>query len=157
MPFINRPIRTKHARKLADNYRKQKKGRLIEEGETLGVWFSRNILEQALGITGPDAGKNISGLRFYMGAYEKDFDDYPNDPDYKGKITLIIVQTTEGTPGKDGRPVYVDILEDPYAKPEYDQDIIELHLNESERRQEYNDGQLCPPPAGCQRLGLLDF
>lgn len=140
MPYTNKPIKTKHARKLADNYWKKHEGKLMED-ETLSVWFSKEILLEAL------ADSEICGLRFYMGAYEKDYDHYPTDEHYKGKNTLIIVQTRKKET-KDGL-IYEDILQDERAKPEYDT---------VEKLTEYNDGQLCPPPRGrCRDLGLLNY
>ena len=91
-------------------------------------------------------------LRFYFSAYEAD-QDYPSQAHYKGKMTLVFVQTyelkdpTTGQPVRDeyGRPVQKDNLENPTAPPAYDPPLVE-----------YNDGQLCPPPE-CDPQGLLKF
>lgn len=138
-------IKTKHARKLVDNWRKRPH-KPPKEKDTEAVWFPKALLLDALKTKDP--GKEISGLRFYMGAYEENNEQFPKEHAYKGMVNLIIVQTyTVDGPG--GIQIETDILQDPDAEPAYDSDKAFF--------EEYNDGQICPPGKGCDATGLRDF
>jgi hypothetical protein len=131
-------IPTSLARQLAKNYRNLKLGKPLKYDDTHAVWFSRDTILEALNVINPDPNVGVvSGIRFYLGAYEEG-NVQPSD-NKKGKLTLIIIQTRT-VQGKEK-----DYLTSPNDPPGYPQDVIE-----------YNDGQLCPPP-GCDPDGLLNF
>lgn len=140
MPFTNQKISTSYARQLALNYRSLKLGKQLKIDETQGVWFSRDTILQALNVVDPNPNNLVQGLRIYFAAYEEG--DIQPDVTKKGKLTVVLVQTSLVTTAT-GTVTIKDILDDPNAKPGYPRD-------------QYNDGQICPPPA-CDADGLLNF
>jgi hypothetical protein len=135
MPPLKK-IPTSYARFLAKNYQDLKRSpqRLIPL-ESKAVWFDKETYLQALGLNPQTDTGIITGIRLYFGSYRN------NDPrpDKREKLTLILVPTRlEGNK-------HVDILDDPNADPA---DIPD------EQKDEYNDGQLCPP--SCDNYGLLN-
>ena len=154
MEFLNSRIGTGLARQLAKNYKMNKLGQQLLPNDSQAVWFSKRILLEALGLD-PDTSTIISGIRFYFAAYEDKNDiKCPLDPDDNGKLTLVLVQTIEvdgeiereGKPGE--RQKQRDILGNPNSAPGYP-------VPASKFFREFDDGQLCPPPAGCDSDGLL--
>lgn len=133
-------IKTALARQLVLNYKTMKLGRQLREDDTHAVWFPKEVLLDALNATDLEPGATVSGLRFYLGAYDN---EHQPEVGKKEKLTLVIVQT------KKVGEAQKDILEDPTAHPAY----LMPKLAEPV---EFNDGQLCPPP-GCDEDGLLKF
>ena len=138
-------ISTGHAKKLIQNYATSKIGFVIDENETRGVWFSREELLNSLNT--PVHGVTPNGLRFYFGAYETYDPQLTRPPKHNeegNRTTLVIVPTTammdtQGRikmhPYRTTEPLPYDLLDDPGAKPGYDNRFTEA-----------NDGQICPPP-----------
>ena len=145
-----------YARKLVQNYVNKKIDTKLPLNETRAVWFQKELILEALGLDpGMDTGE-ISGLRFYLGAYE-DHDGYPeSDADYN-KITLVMVKTGQDTievdRGTITETMYKDIIKDPNADPEYP-DIAPPSTAEKTC---YNEGQSIPPPPDGAGLGLINW
>jgi hypothetical protein len=143
MEFTGQEIGTMYARQLAKNYRDQKLGKQLLTDDTKAVWFSSNVMLQALGLPEDTDTGDISGIRIYFGAYENR-DDFPGDPNYRRMLTLILVQTERITESS-GKIVHKDILKDKHEAPAYPGTPAA-----------FNDGQICPPPS-CDADGLLKF
>jgi hypothetical protein len=138
MPLKHK-IPTSYARFLTKTYHDVKRSnQWIPDMETRSVWYSKETYLQALGLPIDTPTGIINGIRIYLGSYTE---EHPN-PDKKGKITLVLVPTKGGTTVDDHK----DILDDPRANPQDLPDPV---------KEEYNDGQLCPP--NCHgNGGLLD-
>jgi hypothetical protein len=144
MPYTNHLISTGHARKLAQNFLRNKwMTKSLKDDDSKAVWFSKEVLLTALGLDPATDTGIITGVRFYFAAYEDSNSAKipPKDKKDKGKVTLVMVQTEKGN----GDPVDKDILSEPDAQSEYDAAWFK----------EFNDGQLCPPPA-CDNDGLIN-
>lgn len=146
--FTNGEISTGHARKLAQNYLRNKwipcKLKTDKDKDSKACWFSSKTLLAVLGLPESTPTGVVNGARFYFAAYENS-DDLSIPPlgerkqDYKDSMTLVIIQTKRGNADND----HIDILDSPTDFPEYDKGIIQ-----------FNDGQLCPPP-NCGTPGSL--
>jgi hypothetical protein len=135
-------ISTGYARQLAKNYRNNKLGKQLLADDTQGIWFPKETILEALGLD-PKTICPYSGLRFYFGAYEDDAhapQKHPENRRYCNKITMVIVSTKEISKKQK------DDLNEPEAPPTYPTPLSD----------EFNDGQLCPPP-NCDVDGLLNF
>jgi hypothetical protein len=137
MPAL-RKIPTSYARYLAKNFQDLKRSpqRLIPL-ETKAVWFDTATYLQALGLDPETPTGNIDGIRIYFGSYQN---EHPR-PEKRGKMTLVLVPTRAG----DHANEHIDLL----TNPEHDPADIPDEIKE-----EFNDGQLCPP--NCDGDGLLD-
>jgi hypothetical protein len=150
MPFTNKKIPAKHAKRLMKNYKTHKNKYLKNSKDSRGIWFSREVLLEALGITTDPGPKETTGLRFYFAGYEsKASTGYPGHEIDEWKATLVFVATSEEwleVPERENERMYKDKITDEErdAEPEYE---TSLHP--------YNDGQLCPPPP-VSDLGLYN-
>ncbi|MFT3911983.1 MAG: hypothetical protein QM737_21340 [Ferruginibacter sp.] len=121
--------------------------------DTQAVWFSTEMLLQALKIEPTAATPEITGLRFYFGAYG-DMPGFPKDPSQYGKLTLVVVQTGEEsipveTPEGEEK-VYLDIIDDSEAEVE---PAYPTSAEPVAAKSTFNEGQLYPPPFN-RGLGL---
>ncbi len=136
-------ISTKLARKLVQNFKNDKVSKTYKKSDTKGVWFSKEVLLEAL--TTKVGGVDPTGLRFYFAAYEGLVSGRPPKHEHKANKTTLVIIPTRGK-NKDGvevrypdiptgEVIHFDLLTDPNALPSYDNSF-----------REYNDGQICPPP-----------
>ena len=150
--FTNKPISAKHAKQLMKNYKTHKNKYLKNSKDVRGVWFSREILLEAMGITSDPGPKEITGLRFYFAGYETEEEagaKYPKHKVDEWKATLVFVATSEDyveVPERDNERMYKDKItqEERDVPPGYEVPFFA-----------YNDGQLCPPPP-VSDLGLYN-
>lgn len=157
MSDFGKAIDVCYARKLVENFGTKKIDKTLPKDETRAVWFSKESILEALGLdpATTDTGE-ITGIRFYFGAYEN-HDGYPaNDADYN-KMTLVMVKTGQDSiqvyRGTVAETMYLDIIKDPTAIPEYP-DTAPASTAEKTC---YNDGQIIPPPPDGVGLGLINW
>jgi len=153
MPSGGNPISLSYARQLVKNYKDNDLATSsILPNDTQAVWFSKEILLEALGVPAGSGSADITGLRFYFGAYGYDVDGYPADPDDQDKLTLVIVETgTESIEVErkgEMETVYLDLITDTTTEPSYPDPARAVTDKTT-----FNDGQSYPPPAN-RGLGL---
>lgn len=131
-------ISSGHAKKLIENFKKDKIGKPYNTEET-GIWFNRADIEAMFADVN---GRKVHGVRFYLGAYENNIPGIPARDHEKGKITLVMVPTSDTLlTDPTGITYYEDLWNDPKATPEYDKEGDDMSLYS-----EGNDGQVAPPP-----------
>ena len=137
MPLLKK-IPTSYARFLTKTYYDDKRShQRMHPMETRAVWFDKATYLQALGLDPETPTGDVDGIRIYFGSYK---DSHPTH-NKRGKTTLVLVSTRRGSSVDD----HIDMLDNPEADPEDLPDAI---------RDEFNDGQLCPP--NCDGDGLID-
>ncbi len=158
MPTAGKPIGLNYARKLADNYVQNKLGQKLLPDDTQAVWFSKETILSALGLPPDSDTKEVTGLRFYFGAYSNE-PGYPESATDQNKLTLVIVQTGDTVIEfvRDGNPdaAYADIIED-MIPGEPTQPAYPSTDDPAPNMRYFNDGQTVPPP-NPQELGLMDW
>ncbi|MEO8768772.1 MAG: hypothetical protein ABI402_01750 [Ferruginibacter sp.] len=158
MSTTGKPIGLNYARQLASNYRENKlsKGQILTN-DTQAVWFSKDVLLEALGVAAGSGSEDITGIRVYFGAYAEE-PGYPDNTFDQNKLTLVLVTT--GTDkidiDRNGSPeiAYLDIIDDPGTKPSYPDATNGTTVA---GKNYYNEAQLVPPPNSANGLGLLDW
>lgn len=146
-----RPIDLGYARQLAKNFRDNKlEKQTLLPNDAQAVWFSKEVLLDALG------GADVTGIRFYFGAYEE-HPGYPENPYDYNKLTLVLVQTGPDKISIDRGGVmedaYLDIITNPSTPPSYPPTSGPVVITKNY----FNDGQMNPPPVNAIGLGLMDF
>lgn len=158
MPTAGNPIGLNYARKLADNYVQKKLGQTLLQDDTQAVWFSKETILTALGLPADTETNEVTGLRFYFGAYE-DEPGFPESSTDQNRLTLVIVQTGDTLIDfvKDDNldAAYADIIED-MIPGEPTQPGYPSADDPSPNMRYYNDGQTSPPPTDLE-LGLMDW
>ena len=163
MSTTGKPIGLNYARQLVSNYKENNlsKGQILTN-DTQAVWFSKDVLLEALGLSAGSGSEDVTGIRFYFGAYATE-PGYPDNTFDQNKLTLVLVTT--GTSqieiSRDGSPeiAFLDIIDDPATKPSYpDADTSgTMTPGGAVSKNYYNDGQLVPPPFNATGLGLMDW
>ena len=163
MSTTGKPIGLNYARQLVKNYKINKlaTGQILTD-DTQAVWFSKDVLLQALGLEPGSGSDDITGIRFYFGAYAEE-PGYPDNAFDQNKMTLVLVTTgtQQITIDRAGTPeiAYVDIIDKPNTKPSYPDAgaASTIGSGSAVAKNYYNDGQMAPPPPPGASLGLLDF
>jgi hypothetical protein len=141
-------ISTGYARQLVKNFRDNKRlSGVIEKDEPTSIWFDANTILKVLGVEESCKNKDISGIRFYFGAYGTENDHNGREVNYE-KLTLVMVQTSEDDPLIfNNEKYYKDNLTNPEEKPTY--------IRNKPAMEEANEGQFCPPPPIDNEEGFL--
>lgn len=154
MPQPGSQIPLSYARQLVKNYKETKlsKGEILTD-DTESVWFSKEIILAALGLDANTDTKEITGLRFYLGAYT-DKSGFPSNAEYQNKMTLVIAQTSNTKIIDPKHPddfFYDDNITDNTTQPSYpgSGSVISDKV--------YNEGQMIPPPPRPSKTGLTNW
>lgn len=131
---VGKYVNTKHVDNAIRNYKQERwihNTERIGKEDSLSAWWSIEEMEDFIAtarIYGAD------GLKFYFGAYDK---DYKEMPEYAGRQTLIMVGTKEAETsiGVKNKDIYV--------QTENGTNILA-----------YNRGIICPPKCGGLDPGL---
>lgn len=156
MPSPGTLIELAYARQLALNYETNKLTQVLKPDETRAVWFSAKTVLAALGLPDVEPTADITGLRFYFGAYGS-VTGYPANPADYDKMTLVMIATGEDTLDIPGDVAYTDIIDpvDVAAKPQ--PAYPSTPPGPTGATAVYNDGQNFPPPSNVAGLGLMDW
>lgn len=154
MPNGGKAISLGYARQLVKNYLDNKLGKPLLTDDTEAIWFSKEIILDALGLDPNLDTKAITGLRLYMGAYS-DKDGYPANVADQNKLTLVVVptndQTIEVDRGSQKEEMYKDNVNDTSTQPAYPS-------AGATTSKVYNDGSMIPPPPKpAAALGLMEY
>lgn len=153
-------IDLKYARQLAKNYKLNKldKGEILTD-DTQAVWFSKDVLLAALGAPTGSGAADVSGIRFYFGAYESQ-EGYPQNSFDRNKLTLVMVQTGTDRITIDRNGVSETAFLDVTGDPDPSNPIQPAYPNPADPvtgKTCYNEGQMAPPPNNAAGLGLMDW
>jgi hypothetical protein len=157
MSTTGKPIGLNYARQLAKNYKDNKlsKGEILTN-DTQAVWFSKDVLLDALGLDAGAGSPDVTGIRIYFGAYAAET-GYPDNTYDQNKLTLVLVRTgnsqIEISRGGSPEIAYLDIIDDPTTQPSYP----DSSKGAVTGKNYYNEAQLVPPPSNATGLGLLDW
>ena len=127
--MVGKYVSTQHVDKVIRNYKQERwvqNSERIGKEDSLSGWWSIEEIEEFLGKAKMYGG---DGIKFYFGAYDK---DYQEKPEYAGRQTLVMVATKQKD-GKCGTTINKDI----YVNEGNSNNILA-----------YNMIRLCPPSCG---------
>ena len=118
-------VNTAHVDTVIKNYKQERwvhNSKRLGKEDSLSVWFSLQDMEEFIAKLKDHGG---DGVRFYFGAYDKDFAEKPV---YAGRQTVVMVATRQKA------TVNGEVNKDIYIHSEKGTSILA-----------YNVGHLCPP------------
>jgi hypothetical protein len=152
MPTGGKAIGLNYARQLVDNFKKNRLDKLLPKNDSQAVWFSKEVILDALGLPPGTNTGTVTGIRIYLAAYEI-HDGFPSNIADQNKLTMVLVPTgtdeVEFDHGIETETAFKDIIDAQTMAASYPDEDPTIPAGRY-----YNDGQLYPPPRSSEGLGL---